>query len=544
VAWEADFSRWVAVKILQNLDEAAHRRFDRERSLMGRSSDHPNVITPIRSGLTVDAKPYLIMQYREGGSLQDLVDRGEVMGGREAIGVIRPIAEALGASHRNGVLHKDVKPANILLASNGSPSLTDFGISSIRGSTVTQTAFTFAHAPPETFSDGTDVRDERSDLYSLASTLFTIIAGHDPFWLDGSGSQLAWMHRIANSPVPELGVSDQLDRFLAAALAKDPAQRPQTAQEFVEGLDQVLGSGNLFTARGVNATEPEGSDGGSSSTVGEAVPPDRRPSSGRALGWVAVAVALLGLGAAGWFAFVRDPDGDSAAQDGSSSATSSPLAESGPGSGDGETGDTSQDEAQALAPEVQEAISLLQQPDSDIGTAIGSVFLPDASLNDTGFTHLNCETKLGALRTAFGGPDLPQLREEIAQWPSGSPKGYTDPAQLDRGYLERLNAYVDQTEVGYSRCIGETDIRPVGTHVLSGWASIQSFFCVTGTVTAVELADGSPQPCPTPDELDLCIRILQPQLDTFFQAFPDRKPDGGAACQAAMVGDQGELDQL
>ncbi|MCP4225085.1 MAG: protein kinase, partial [Actinomycetia bacterium] len=83
VAWEAVFSRWVAVKVLQDLDEAAHRRFDRERSLMGRSSGHPNVITPIRSGLTSKGRPYLVMQYMEGGSLEDIIKRGEVLPWRE-----------------------------------------------------------------------------------------------------------------------------------------------------------------------------------------------------------------------------------------------------------------------------------------------------------------------------------------------------------------------------------------------------------------------------------------------------------------------------
>ncbi|MCP5030299.1 MAG: hypothetical protein GY939_00745, partial [Actinomycetia bacterium] len=125
-----------------------------------------------------------------------------------------------------------------------------------------------------------------------------------------------------------------------------------------------------------------------------------------------------------------------------------------------------------------------------------------------------------------------------------SPDGYVDPAQSDRGYRERLNAYIDQVDAGYRLCLDEADITPVGTHVLSGWASIQSFLCVTGTATGVTLSDGTPQACPADDELELCTRILEPMLDTFFQAFPDRKPDGSQACQAAIEDDQVKFDEL
>ncbi|MCP3991377.1 MAG: hypothetical protein GY929_22645, partial [Actinomycetia bacterium] len=172
-------------------------------------------------------------------------------------------------------------------------------------------------------------------------------------------------------------------------------------------------------------------------------------------------MAVLAVGGAAWFAFLREPT-DQVAVAGPTTS-SSPLAESTPSEDD----DTSSSSTTAPAAEVQSAINLLQNPDSDITTLIeGSIALPETSIHDSGFTFRNCESQLGALAGAFGGSQLSQLRDEIAQWPSGSPDGYVDPAQSDRGYRERLNAYIDQVDAGYRLCLDEADITPVGTHVL------------------------------------------------------------------------------
>lgn len=563
VAWEEEFSRWVAVKIFHDLDETAGRRFSRERSLMGQSSGHPNVITPIRSGLTVDGKPYLVMQFMEGGSLQDRINRGEVLPWRDAIAVIRPIAEALGDSHQAGILHKDVKPANILLARNGTPSLTDFGIASVRGATVTQTAFTFAHSPPETFLGGKDARDERSDLYSLASTLYAVIAGRAPFADAEDNSQLAWLDRVVNRPLPPLGVDQRLDRFLAWAMAKDPADRPQSARQFVEGLDQVL-AGDPWVDRvpgpGVEHPPPILDDHTPPApTLGRGEVADRG-LAGQLLsrgdrrwatmaGWAVALVALAGIGAGAWFALLRDP-GDTAATtstdagglEGSTDSSLGSSASGGLQESSGGAGTTGEDGAPP--PRVQEAILLLQDPDSDVTTLVTHGVLPGTDITAGGFTFRSCETQLVGLQTAFGGTELGQLREEIARWPSGAPEGYDDPVGAGRGFRERLEAYVEQTEIGYRDCLERADISPVGSRVLAGWAAMQSFLCVTGAVEGVVLDDGTEVGCPVLGELELCSRILTPLLDDFFQAFPDSRPDASAACRAAIENDPAQFDAL
>lgn len=561
VAWEEEFSRWVAVKIFHDLDETAGRRFSRERSLMGQSSGHPNVITPIRSGVTADGKPYLVMQFMEGGSLQDLINRGQLLPWRDAIAVIRPIAEALGDSHQAGILHKDVKPANILLARNGTPSLTDFGIATVRGTTATQTAFTFSHAPPETFAGGRDARDERSDLYSLASTLFAIVAGRSPFADAEDDSQLAWLHRVVNNPVPTLGVDEGLDRFLAWAMAKNPDDRPQDARQFVDGLDRVLAGrfGGTAAATVVERSPilddrlPTGPTLDPGVAADEGHPPHLEPDDGRpratAAGWAVALLALVALGGAVWFALLRDP-GDEAAggstdasgqeTDGDGSTSSLPGTPVDGGSGDG----TTSDDGAAPPAEVQQAIILFQDPDSDVRTLVTEGVLPGTAISDGGFTFRSCETQLVGLQAAFGGVELTQLRDEIARWPAGAPDGYVDPGRGDRGFRERLEAYVAQTENGYRDCLDRADIAPVGSQVLGGWASMQSFLCVTGVAAQVTMADGSVVDCPVTGEQELCARILDPLLDDFFRAFPDSRPDAGASCRAAMEDDPAQFATL
>ena len=211
---------------------------------MGQLSGHANVITPYRSGYTDDGNPYLVMEYVEGGSLSDHLDQRGPIEWRQAVIYACAIADALGQAHKQSILHRDVKPANILVGEDAVARLTDFGISAVQGSTATAMAFTLAHSPPETFTSGTDARDERSDLYSLASTLYMLVTGRIPFAADGDDdSQHAMMRRIEthDPPVlPEESAPSALARFLVDAMAKDPARRPQSAEEFRNDLEQIL----------------------------------------------------------------------------------------------------------------------------------------------------------------------------------------------------------------------------------------------------------------------------------------------------------------
>ncbi len=260
-AWDVGFQRRVAVKLLHSLDEAGRRRFDRERAIMGQLSSHPNVITPFRAGYTRTGAPYLVMEYVEGGSLDDLLDARGRLSWTEAIEHLIPATDALQFAHDQGVLHRDIKPGNILVA-DGVSKLTDFGIAAIRESTATQVAYTLAHCPPETFRRGVDQRDERSDLYSMGSTLFTLITGRPPFEVDGQDSQQAYMFRIIehDAEIPGHLLPSPVREFILRALSKDADIRPQSAHQFAQQLRQIRSVGPRATGSGFDPHQTVSAD--------------------------------------------------------------------------------------------------------------------------------------------------------------------------------------------------------------------------------------------------------------------------------------------
>lgn len=313
-----EFGRRVAIKVLKSLDDAARRRFDRERSVMGMVAGHPHIVNPFTSGYTTtDGKPYVVMEFLGGGSLQQRIGRDGPMPLPDAISLAERIAEALGASHQAGIIHKDVKPANILLSDVGTPKLADFGIASIRDATTTTApAYSPAYSPPETFDAHAsgDPRDERSDLYSLAATLYTLVTGQDPF-LTGAESAASAMVRILNDPPPKTGHHD-LDRFLTIAMAKDPAHRYQNAADFAEALRSV---DTRAAGSRVSPTEvaPPSWPGGTSGPTPPSPHPGYAPSYGEPVtqsatpppGWAAPSSGTVPVGSGPWPPPAASPGG-------------------------------------------------------------------------------------------------------------------------------------------------------------------------------------------------------------------------------------------
>ena len=164
-ATDTQFDRRVAVKVLRPLTKESDRvRFERECRVMGRLSSHPAVVTVYQAGYTDKDEPYLVMELNEGGSLGDRLKAMGTIRWQDAVAYMIPIAEALQRAHEADILHRDVKPENILLA-DGRPRLTDFGIAYLRdstGSTSTSISASWLHTAPETFDNE---RDERSDIY-------------------------------------------------------------------------------------------------------------------------------------------------------------------------------------------------------------------------------------------------------------------------------------------------------------------------------------------------------------------------------------------
>ncbi len=179
---EVELDRVVAVKVLTTELKEDRERFFREQHAMARLTGHPNIVGVLQVGETASGYPYLVMQYHRQGSLQAKIKRLGPLPLEEVLRVGVKMAGALESAHRLGILHRDVKPANILLTDYGEPVLADFGIAHVAGGFETA-AGTFTGSPaftaPEILSG--DPPTEASDVYGVGATLFAALTGHAAF---------------------------------------------------------------------------------------------------------------------------------------------------------------------------------------------------------------------------------------------------------------------------------------------------------------------------------------------------------------------------
>lgn len=236
--WQPDFHRHVAVKVLNAsaADSDVAARFRREVMAMGALSDHPNVVPVYDAGI-VDDRPYLVMPRLADESLDDELRRGPL----PSADVVRlgiAMAAALEAAHRVGLLHRDVKPANVLRTAYGEPKLADFGIARFTDATATQgqLSATVAYAAPEVLSGGQATA--RSDVYSLGATMHAALRGAAPFEPRAGEVPVAMAVRILADPPPPLpaDVPADLAGVVARAMAKAPDDRYPTADALREAL--------------------------------------------------------------------------------------------------------------------------------------------------------------------------------------------------------------------------------------------------------------------------------------------------------------------
>src|SRR5215208_1984996 len=228
--------RPVAVKILRGGFEASEvdTRFRREGRTAARLS-HPNIVQVYDAGedeFGGHKVSYIVMEYVPGGDLQALLDTNGPLDEKELARIGADVAFGLAHAHEKGIIHRDIKPQNILVDSYGRPKLSDFGIA--RALDATHATRTGSYLGTAFYSSPEQLRGEgvtpKSDVYSLGATLYHAAVGEPPF--SGVPLQVA-TQQVAKTPVPPrargAAVGERLEALILGCLAKDPADRPDAA---------------------------------------------------------------------------------------------------------------------------------------------------------------------------------------------------------------------------------------------------------------------------------------------------------------------------
>ena len=309
-------ARPVAVKVLHphlSEDEAFLARFRREALAAARLS-HPNIVSIFDTGThprddTGADLHYIVMELCSGGTLADVLAEERALPPDRVASIGRTVCEALGFAHRQGIVHRDVKPPNVLIAHDRLLKVADFGIAkaAFAKSDITTTGAilgTVTYLSPEQ-SRGEEP-DQRSDIYGLGIMLYELLVGRPPF---SAETQIATAMMHIKDPPPPLrsikaGVPRQLEAAIMRSLEKDPADRFQTAEEFAAALDAAGGGSAFPLPLRDTATVLERPSAGDSRSRGDT-------------GWivrVVVAIALT-IGLALLVASLVDEDGDGSRPD-------------------------------------------------------------------------------------------------------------------------------------------------------------------------------------------------------------------------------------
>ncbi len=292
-AEDVRLGRKVALKLL--VPELAESERFRERffreSQVAASLDHPHIV-PIYAAGDAEGRLYLAMRYVEGYDLRQLIAREAPLGPDRAMRLIEQVGDALDAAHERGLVHRDVKPANVLIAGRSGREhcyLTDFGLTkqtaSISGLTGTgELVGTIEYVSPEQIRG--EAVDARADVYSLGCVLYECLAGERPFARDSEVATL-WAH--VNEPPPSLATAhpelgSEIDSVMARALAKAPGERYRSCGELVASARAALGLPDASSPS--TRRRPK---------LARRLTPSRWPVHVRALVGAAAAVVVLGV---------------------------------------------------------------------------------------------------------------------------------------------------------------------------------------------------------------------------------------------------------
>ena len=248
-AIDTRLDRKVAVKIMHPhlaQDEAFVNRFIREAKAAAALS-HPNIVAVQDQGWNQNGVPavFIVMELIEGHTLREYLNERGRFEIKDAINYLTPILSALAAAHDLGIVHRDMKPENILISKEGRVKIADFGLArgELIGSTMTAESSvvlgSVSYLSPEQVQRG--VADSRSDVYAVGIVAFEMLTGEKPFTGD-SPIQIAYMH--VNQEIPSLRskrkeIPEALDTLISKATDRDPDKRPRTAGEFLKSLESI-----------------------------------------------------------------------------------------------------------------------------------------------------------------------------------------------------------------------------------------------------------------------------------------------------------------
>lgn len=238
-AFDPLIGRTVAIKLFpsQLASGEGRERFIKEARVVGQIS-HPSIVALHDMGIDESTStPYLVMEYVEGQPLERILDKGSVPYPR-ACAWAAQVATALAVAHRKGVIHGDIKPANILIGEDGRVKLTDFGMARLasRDSTDSPLLGTPAYWCPEQILGNS--QDARSDIFSLGVVLYEMITGNRPF--DSDSLQGVCSRILSSTPLPPAHANPSLpvglNELVVSCLAKDPAHRRDSADQLADDL--------------------------------------------------------------------------------------------------------------------------------------------------------------------------------------------------------------------------------------------------------------------------------------------------------------------
>ena len=280
-AEDVKLARTVALKFLPpelTRDPEANQRFEREARAASQL-DHPNICTVHEFGESEDGQMFLAMACYDGESLAARIARGPVPLA-EAIRIVEQIARGLGKAHASGIVHRDVKPANVMVTNDGVVKVLDFGLAKLAlASSITQshtTVGTASYMAPE------QIRAEnvgpQADIWALGVVLFELLTGRHPFRGESPGAML---YSILNDSPPSVSEHPEVDPIVRRMLEKDPRQRYQSTDEVLRDLERLRSGASEVTVR--------------------RLPPPRK----RTMATGAVVVAALAIAVVGWLEFSR-----------------------------------------------------------------------------------------------------------------------------------------------------------------------------------------------------------------------------------------------